>query len=80
MKDEMPTVLILLLVIQTVLAVSCYLLVKSLSLFDLVFVTMVQSHIRFARLGRRASSHGNLAQRWAVVRLTASSLMPASQN
>ena len=31
----MPTVLILLLVIQTVLAVSCYLLVKSLSLFDL---------------------------------------------
>src|SRR5947209_17733635 len=40
---------------------------------------MVHSHIRGALLVRRASSHRNLARRWTVVRLTVSSLMPASR-
>jgi hypothetical protein len=68
----------LLLVMSTLLAVSCSLLGKSFSLFDLVYVTMVQLHIRCARLVRRASSHRNLAQKLTVVRLTVASLMPAS--
>ena len=46
------------------LHLSCSLLGKSLSLFDLFLVTMVHSHIRVTPPVRRVSRRRNLAQRW----------------
>src|SRR5947209_12333146 len=65
--------------IAWMLASSCSLLGKSLSLFDLFFLTIVRSHIRLLSLLGELLAIGTLLRGGTVVRLTVSSLMPASR-
>ncbi len=60
-------------------ASSCSLLGKSLSLFDLFFLTIVHSHIRLLSLLGELLAIGTLLRGGTVVRLTVSSLIPASR-
>ena len=58
-------------------ALHRYLLVKSISLFDLYYVMMALLHIRFTRRFQRDSDHSNLAQISTLVRLRVYFHMPA---
>ncbi len=54
-----------------------YLLVKSLSLFDVFLVTMVRSHIRIVQRVRWTANHDSLVQISTTVRLVVYFPIPA---